>query len=140
MIAYERSVRFEEVDAAAIVFFARFLNWCHEAMEHFFDELPGGYADIILRRRIGFPAVHVTSDWRAPLRFGDAVRIEVSVLHIGTTSVKFQYVFRRLATASLPEDDVATVEHVCVVSNLETMTKMPIPEDCRALFEAHRTR
>ena len=43
MIVHERAVRFEEVDAAGIVFFGRFMEYCHEAMERFFDGVPDGY-------------------------------------------------------------------------------------------------
>ena len=134
MIVYERPVRFEEVDAAGLVFFARFLGYCHEAMERFFDGVPGGYVDLIVRRKIGFPAVNVTADWRAPLRYGDVARIEVVVARVGTTSCTFRYTLRRLADGA----EVAVVDHVVVSSDLTTMTKTPLPDDCRALLEAHR--
>lgn len=130
---YERAVRFEEVDAAGLAFFARFFNWCHEAMERFFDGVPGGYVDMINHRRLGFPAVHLEADWKAPLRYGDVARIEVSVPKIGTTSVTFRYVLTRLADGA----HVATVDHVTVVTDLDSMTKRPIPDDCRALLERH---
>jgi 4-hydroxybenzoyl-CoA thioesterase len=131
MAVYERPVRFEEVDAAGVVFFAHFLTWCHEAMEDFFNAVPGGYVGLIMKRRIGFPAVHVEADFKAPLRYGDKVRITTSVAHVGTTSITFRYT---LARAS---DDVhvATIEHIVVATNLDTMTKHPIPDDCRAICE-----
>lgn len=130
---YRRAVRFEEVDAAGIAFFARFFNWCHEAMERLFDGVPGGYVDLITRRRIGFPAVHLTADWRAPLRYGDAANIATSVAKLGTTSATLRYVLTR-------ESDgvhVATIEHVTVATHLDTMTKLPLPDDCRALLALH---
>ena len=43
MVSLERPIKFEDVDAASIVFFARFLNYAHEAMERFFAPLEGGY-------------------------------------------------------------------------------------------------
>jgi 4-hydroxybenzoyl-CoA thioesterase len=134
-VVYQRAVRFEEVDAAGIAFFARFFNWCHEAMERFFDGVPDGYVGLIMKRRIGFPAVHLTADWRAPLRYGDVALIETSVTNIGTTSVTFRYVLTRM------HDNVhaATIEHVTVATDLDTMTKRPLPADCRALLEEHRT-
>lgn len=138
MVRTERAVRFEEVDAAGIAFFGYFLNWCHEAMASFFDPIPGGYAGLILDRRFGFPAVHVTSDWKAPVRYGDRMSIETSVARIGTTSVTFRYVFTRLASSRGSAAHVATIDHVCVATNLETMTKAPLPDDCRALLEQHR--
>ena len=63
---YSRAVRFEDVDAARIVFFARIFNYCHEAMEAFFGSVSGGYVDLILNRGVGFPVVHLESDFSAP--------------------------------------------------------------------------
>lgn len=133
-VVYRRAVRFEEVDAAGIAFFARFFNWCHEAMERFFDGVPGGYVDLITRRRIGFPAVHLTADWKTPLRYGDVANIETAVAKLGTTSATLRYVLTRESDGA----HVATIEHVTVATDLDTMTKLPLPDDCRALLERHR--
>ena len=133
MIVHERAVRFEEVDAAGIVFFGRFMEYCHEAMERFFDGVPGGYVGLITKRRTGFPAVHVDAKWKAPLRYGDAMRIEVTVATVGKTSCTFRYRFFRKADAV----EAAVVEHVTVCSALDTMQKMPLPPDCRTLLESH---
>jgi 4-hydroxybenzoyl-CoA thioesterase len=135
VIVHERSVRFEEVDAAGIVFFGRFMEYCHEAMERFFDGVPGGMVGLITKRRIGFPAVHVDAKWSAPLRYGDAMRIEVSIPKVGTTSCTFRYHFVRVRDGA----DVATIDHVTVCSTLEGMQKTPLPDDCRALLECHRS-
>ncbi len=134
-VEYVRAVRFEEVDAAGIAFFARFFHWCHEAMERFFDGVPGGYVDLITRRRVGFPAVHLEADWKTPLRYGDAAKIETSVTKVGSTSATFRYVLTRVSDGA----HVATIEHVTVATDLDTMTKRPLPDDCRALLERHRT-
>ena len=135
MIVHERAVRFEEVDAAGIVFFGRFMEYCHDAMERFFDGVPGGYVGLITKRRIGFPAVHVDADWSAPLRYGDAMRIEVTVPKIGTTSCTFRYRFVRAADGV----EVAVIHHVTVATSLDGMTKTALPDDCRALLESHRS-
>ena len=133
-IIYERPVRFEEVDAAGILFFGRFLNYCHEAMERFFDGVDGGYVGLITQRKIGFPAVHVDATWKAPLRYGDSARIEVSTTNVGTTSCTFRYAIVRVADSAA----IATIDHVIVATDLATMSKVPLPGDCRALLEAHR--
>lgn len=132
-VVREHAVRFEEVDAAGIVFFGRFYYWCHETMERFFDPLAGGYVDLIVRRRVGFPAVHESADWKSPLRYGDVAVIETSVTRIGTTSATFRFVFTNKATGA----HVATIEHVVTCVDLATMKKQPLPDDCRALLEAH---
>ena len=133
MIVHERPVKFEEVDAAGILYFARFFTFCHDAMEHLFDALPGGYVGLITKRRIGFPAVHVAGDFRAPLRYGDVALIEVSVARIGETSATFRYELRRESDGA----DIASFEHVTVATSLDTMTKLRLPDDVRAVLEAH---
>lgn len=132
MIAYRRPVRFEEVDAARILFFARFFSYAHEAMEHFFAGLQGGYAGLIVGRGIGLPAVHIESDFHAPLRFGDVVTIETTCEKVGTKSAVMRYVFKK--------DDgtrCAVVRHTVVVSDLATLTSVDMPPDVREAFLAH---
>jgi 4-hydroxybenzoyl-CoA thioesterase len=128
---YERPVRFDEVDAAQILFFARFFNYCHEAMEAFFSQLPGGYVALINRRRIGLPAVHVESDFLSPLRFGDVARIDVSVSRLGTSSCGFRHSMTRQHDGGR----VAVVQHVCAAVDLETMKAIPLPPDMRELLQ-----
>jgi 4-hydroxybenzoyl-CoA thioesterase len=133
VFVFDRPVRFDEVDAAQILFFARFFNYAHDAMEAFFGQLPGGYVDLINARRVGLPAVHVEADFITPLRFGDVARIEVTVARIGRTSCSFIHAMSR------KRDDarVAMVTHVCAAVSLETIKAIPIPDDMRALMTRH---
>lgn len=133
MIDYEFAIRFEHVDAAGIVFFGRFANYCHDAMERFFDSLPGGYAALIMERKIGFPAVHMTSDFKAPIRYGDIARITGIVTKLGTTSCHFGFAITRAKDGV----DVATMSHVHVCTDLTAMTKLPLPTDVRAALATH---
>jgi 4-hydroxybenzoyl-CoA thioesterase len=131
MVRYERAVRFEEVDAAGIAFFPRFAAWGHEAMEAFFDQVAGGYVDLIMRRRIGFPAVKLEAEFLAPVRYGDVVVIETSVSHLGNRSATFTYRMR------CGERRVATLHHTVVISDLVAMRSTDMPADVRAALEAH---
>lgn len=133
MVVIERPVRFEDVDAAGIVFFGKFLGYCHEAMEALFAGADGGYVGLITKRKIGFPAVKVVAEYKAPLRYGDVVRIAVVAPRVGTTSVTLRYELSRVEDGA----HVATIEHVVVCSDLVTVTKLPLPPDCRAVLEAN---
>ncbi|MFO0663093.1 MAG: thioesterase family protein [Polyangiaceae bacterium] len=133
MISHRRRVHFEDVDAAGIVFFARYLNFCHEAMEAFFADVDGGYAGMVMKRRIGLPAVHIDIDYCAPLRYGDAVDIETDVVHIGNSSCTLRYRFVREGSRA----PVAVIKHTCVLCDLEGPTKIPIPEDVLAILKAN---
>jgi 4-hydroxybenzoyl-CoA thioesterase len=127
MFVYQRPVRFEEVDAAGIVFFPRFLSYCHEAMEAMLAPLEGGYAHLVNVRRIGMPAVHVECNFAAPLRFGDVTRIEVTVDRIGKSSAVLRY---KIGSS-------AVVTHTVVLTDLDAMKSLPIPDDVKVILERH---
>ncbi|WP_437579239.1 acyl-CoA thioesterase [Sorangium sp. So ce887] len=133
MVSLDRPIKFEDVDAANIVFFARFLNYAHEAMERFFAPLEGGYAGLILQRRIGLPAVRVEVDYAAPVRYGETLRIETSVVRIGRRSATLRYRMVRTHDGVL----AAELRHTVVTTDLVQLASVPMPEDVRALLSAH---
>lgn len=131
MIAIERAVRFEEVDAAGIVFFARFFGYAHEAMEAFFADVDGGYAGLIVARKVGLPAVKTAAEYASPLRYGEVVRIETTSTRIGGRSADLRYVFACGARR------VAVVTHTVVTTDLSTMRSCEMPGDVRGALERH---
>jgi 4-hydroxybenzoyl-CoA thioesterase len=130
---YVHEVRFDEVDAAGVVYFARFFGWCHDAMAAMLAELEGGYQRLVSERSLGLPAAHVEADFAAPLRFGDSVRIEVTVERIGESSVTLLFRIER-ARDSL---SVATVRHVVVLTDLAAFRPVPMTDDLRILLAKH---
>jgi len=124
-------VRFDEVDAAGIVYFARFFTWCHDAMEAMLAGVEGGYVNLVVHRRLGFPAVHVEADYAAPLRFGEEVHISATVERIGKSSIAMRFDLTRASD----RDHVATLRHVVAVTDLDAMRAHPIPEDVRSALE-----
>lgn len=136
MKIFERAVRFDEVDAAGIVYFARVVGYCHEAMEAFFDGLDGGYAALIVERRIGLPAVKLEAEFHAPLRYGDRIRIETRVTRLGTKSADLLYRVHERGT----EPPCAVLRHTVVTTDLASLRSCDMPSDVRALLEAHLDR
>lgn len=133
MIVYRREVRFHEIDAAGILFFARYLDYAHEAMDAFFAGLDGGYRALITTRRVGLPAVDVRVAFSAPLHLGQTIRIETRTHRLGRRSAALGYRMVR------EEDDVlaATVEHTVVTTDLDALRSCEMPPDVRGIFEAH---
>ena len=134
MVLLERPVRFDEVDAAGLVFFAHYAAFAHEAMERLFDEhVAGGYVALITERRIGLPAVKLECDYTAPLRYGDVATIEAQVAHLGNKSAVLAYRIARKA------DGVrcAGLRHTVVITDLEAMRSMAMPADVRQALQAH---
>jgi len=131
---HRHHVRFDEIDAAGIVYFARFFTWCHDAMEAMLAPLDGGYTALVTKRRLGLPAVHVEADYRSPLRFGDEVLVETVVERLGTSSVALRFEILR----SPGREPVAVVKHVVALVDLGAIRSQPLPDDVRAVFERYR--
>jgi 4-hydroxybenzoyl-CoA thioesterase len=132
MIVFERAVRFDEVDAAGLVFFATIVGYAHEAMEQLFAGVDGGYPGLILGRRVGFPAVRLDCEFSAPLRYGDRLFVETWVARIGGRSADLVYRMRR-------GDGVlaATLRHTLVTTDLDRVASCDMPSDVRRLLETH---
>ena len=130
MFVFRRPVRFAEVDAAGLVFFPRYHEYCHDALEAFFGELPGGYAALFRERDLGVPTVHLETDFKSPLRFGDVARFEMAIERVGRTSVTFHHTIRRESDGII----AATVRHVVVMTRISTLTPIPVADDIRELL------
>lgn len=131
-------VRFADVDHAGIVYYPRFFDYFHAAFEEFFRSRLGrrGYVDLLDRRKVGFPAVRSEADYRLPLRFGDLVRVDMSISRLGGKSIHFRYRLYRVEEANQDGDGVLSAEGqvVCVVTDLATFRGLEIPDDLRQLF------
>ena len=126
-------MRFEEIDAAGIAYFARFFTWCHDAMEAMLAPIDGGYVGLVRDRKMGLPAVHIEADFQAPLRYGDDVRIAVTVERIGRSSIALRFDVSRLPDG----EKVATLSHVVAHTDMVAMRSRPVPDDVRAILERH---
>ena len=126
-----QKIHFDDVDGAGIVYYPRFFHLCHAAFEELFDEVaPYSYPTLIRDRRIGFPTVHIESDFRAPLIYGDVALVTLGVTAVGTSSVRTRYTIHRKRDAVL--SFVADITTVLI--NLDTGRSLPLDDELRALF------
>lgn len=70
-------VRFNDVDAAGIVYFARVLSVVHEAYEGFLESCGEPLAQVLSQGRWAAPILHAEADYFRPLRLGDEVAVEL---------------------------------------------------------------
>lgn len=129
-------IRFGDCDPAGILYYPRYFDLFHQAMEAWFDGALGlPYATFLNEHRLGLPAVHAQADYRAPTTFGETVRVELRVRSLGSSSIRFGY--RVLG----PDGGERVVgETVCAVLDLDPASPtarraVPIPGDLRALIE-----
>lgn len=138
--SHRRRVEFRDTDAAGIVHFSVFFPMMEEA-EHaalrsvglsvMEPDASGGHWT--------WPRVAATCDYITAARFEDRLRIEVSVVKIGTTSVTYAFHFFRddpiadaaadLALRPLASGTLTAV--CCHFAADRSLQKRPIPPDVR---------
>jgi 4-hydroxybenzoyl-CoA thioesterase len=127
-------VRFGDVDHAGIVYYPQYYIYFHEAFEDFFNLSPFSYFQLLDRERIGFPTVHVETDFKQPLRYGDSLDIAITVDRLGGRSLTLHYEGHR------HRDGVhcvtAKITLACI--DLDTFKSRDIPADLRELFTRFR--
>jgi acyl-CoA thioester hydrolase len=119
------TVRYLEVDAQGVVFNMWYLGYFDEALAGYlahcgrpYPELIAGGTDVQL--------VHTELDYKAGVRWGDPLVIEVSTAKVGNTS--FQLDFQAIVG-----DTVAcAASTVYVTVDAKEFTKKRVPEDLRA--------
>jgi len=124
---WSRPVEFYETDLAGIAHFSNFYRWMESAEHAFLRERGIELHD----GEIGWPRVNASADFKKPIRFGDVVRVRVSVSEVRTRSVCYDFHF------FVNDDDTlcATGEMISVCVKLVTMKAVEIPEDIRAKLE-----
>lgn len=84
--------RFGDIDDAGIAYYPALFHYLHCAFEDFWqDGLGMPYPRLLHEEKVGFPAVHIESDFRRPIRYGDEPTVHVGVVGLGTSSAVFGF-------------------------------------------------
>ena len=130
-------VCFSDIDNAGIVYYPRFMHYFHLAMEEFFaNEMGIEYADVLHQHNISLPTVHLESDFRRRLRYGDRISMEVRVIHIGQSSITWGYRGYR----GDDEEMVVEGQNVTVCVKTDTFEKIDVPEWLRQGLASYMER
>ena len=124
----QRGVDFPMVDLVNIAYYPRIFDLAHRFFEDSWEPICGiKYSQLILEKQIGFPVVHVESDFIAPLRYGDTVKATIWIQKIGESSCTWRYEFRN-------QEDVLlwTSTQVTVCVDMDSMKRIPIPDFLRS--------
>ena len=130
-----RRIEFSETDMAGIVHFANFYRMMEVTEHAFFRSLGFSIHGHDPMSATGWPRVSASCDFRAPLRFEDEVEIHLLVAEVRTRSIRYVFVFRKVADGT----EVARGEVVAVCASVEKATgklsAVPIPEAVRAAIQ-----
>jgi 4-hydroxybenzoyl-CoA thioesterase len=128
------ALRFGDFDSAGIVYFPRYLHFCHVGMEEYFSAVVGlDYAALLAEHRLGLPTVRTEVDHHRPLRYTDAVELESEVVRLGSTSVEWRHRFRIAGE----EKPVCAARVVTVLVDMDSFGKRTIPDWLREKLQPH---
>lgn len=80
-------IKFQEIDAAGVVFFARVFDYFHDTYVALLASRGISLAEVLAARRWAAPLAHAEADYRRPLRFGGAYVARITGLTAGASSL-----------------------------------------------------
>ena len=138
-MAYEfkitRRVEFSETDMAGIVHYSNFFRYM-EAAEHAFFRSLG--LSVFPRKPgppVGWPRVHATCDFSAPLRFEDEVEVHLLIAKKKSKALTYAFRLRKLNAEEPIEVARGSVTVVCVSMTGGKMKATRIPKVIADMIE-----
>jgi len=126
------TVRFNHTDPASYVFFPRYFEMIHAAVEDWFTlGLGVNYADMINIRRIGLPTARTDCEFFHPSRLGETVETTVYVERLGNSSISLRFI------GSVGGQERLRAQSVLVAITLDDGRPIPLPDDVRVQIEAY---
>jgi len=130
---FRLETRFGDFDSAGIVYYPRYLHFCHVGMEEFFRHVVGvDYPAFLGEHGLGLPAVRTEVDHRRPIRYGDPIELEVEVTRVGSSSVEWRHRFWH-AGGERPASECRVVT---VLVDMASFEKRQVPGWLRAKLES----
>jgi 1,4-dihydroxy-2-naphthoyl-CoA hydrolase len=144
---YRRTVRFQDTDAAGVVYFANVLSMCHESYE---ASLAAGGIDlkIFFCGEVALPIIHAEIDYMQPMFCGETYLISVAPILLSPDKFENRYQISTVLaepTAELaepnsqPEEIAASVVaqavtlHLCI--DAKTRKRRALPSQVRHWLE-----
>ncbi|WP_071187737.1 thioesterase family protein [Trichormus sp. NMC-1] len=129
---YHRVVRFQDTDAAGVVYFANVLGICHEAYEESLIALGINLKTFFTNPSVAFPIVHTNVDFFRPMYCGDKLVIKLLSQQIGVDKFEITY--------EITVDEVivakAMTRHVCI--DVSSRIKQELPDYISNWLETNR--
>ena len=122
-----RRVEFSETDMAGIVHYANFFRYMESAEHAFFRSLGFSIVTREVDPPVGWPRVHASCDYVAPLRFEDEVEIHLLVSQKKSKSLSYEFRFSKVNGDQVVEVARGALTVVCVRHEGERMQAAPIP-------------
>jgi 1,4-dihydroxy-2-naphthoyl-CoA hydrolase len=122
---YQRTVRFQDTDAAGVVYFAQTLSMCHEAYEESLIAAGIEVWKFFSNSAIALPIVHAEADYLRPAFCGDRHEIRLTPMLKSNAEFEIHYEIYELDEHERPVSKALT-RHVCI--NPVSRQRQPLPQ------------
>jgi YbgC/YbaW family acyl-CoA thioester hydrolase len=131
-------VEFADTDMAGIIHFSSFFRYMEVTEHAFFRSLGLSVHQEIEGRVYGWPRVHVSCDFKVPVRFEDEVEARLLVREKRSKALTYDFLFRKVNGEPVFEVARGTVTSVCVTWDAQAgkMKAVAIPEVIANRIEA----
>lgn len=118
---YDRTIRFQDTDAAGVVYFANVLSICHEAYEAALIAAGIDLREFFSGRETAIPIVHAQVDFFKPMYCGDQITIELCPKQIDHRRFEILYQIR----SGDRQISQAVTRHVCIDPQARSRISLP---------------
>ncbi len=119
-------IRFSHCDPAGIVYFANFFDMINAVVEDWFGQaLRIPVQDLLMKRRLGFPVVDSRCEFSSPCQLGDRLVMELSVAHLGRSSLALA------VRGRVGLEEKLRARHTLAMIAMDSFRAVPIPDDLR---------
>ncbi|MBD2201509.1 acyl-CoA thioesterase [Calothrix sp. FACHB-1219] len=129
---YNRSVRFQDTDAAGVVYFANILGICHEAYEESLEAAGIDLKAFFSNPAVAFPIVHANVDFLRPIFCGDKLLVNLMPQKLGGEKFEIAY---EISLADVLAAKAIT-RHVCI--DVSSRSKQELPSEIVNWLEMNR--
>jgi 1,4-dihydroxy-2-naphthoyl-CoA hydrolase len=129
---YNRTVRFQDTDAAGVVYFTKVLSICHEAYEESLEASSINIKKFFMNSSVAFPIVHASVDFFRPMFVGDKLLISLIPQKIGGDKFEITY---EITVAEVVVAKAIT-RHVCI--DVTSRSKQELPDEIVQWLETNR--
>lgn len=120
--SYTRTIRFQDTDAAGVVYFANVLSMCHECYEESLVKSGINLKSFFSSSEVAIPIVHATVDFQRPMFCGEKIIIYLYPLRLASNKFEISY---KIFTPNEQIIANALTRHVCIDPVSRTRKDLP---------------
>lgn len=127
-----REVRFQDVDAAGVIFYARGFEYLHDAYVAFLARSGIVLPKILEQQEWAAPISHAEIDYFRPLRFGDRIEVALVRSYLEKSAVTIGYRISEVESGAV----AAVGQTVHNFIDVQRFQRVPVPAAVARAFEA----